>query len=149
MTRVFWIFFLCTSSLHAQTTSKLSMLFTGDIMQHQVQIETAYNPKLGRYDYQPCFKFIKPILSAADLTIGDLEVTLAGPPYTGYPIFSSPDELLATLKDSGFDVLVSANNHALDRGKKGLERTIDQLDSAGMPHTGTFRTRLIGLTIIR
>lgn len=142
MRRIFWLLLCCSTSLSAQTTSKLSMLFTGDIMQHQVQIETAFNSKKGRYDYQPCFKFIKPVLSSPDLTIGNLEVTLAGPPFTGYPIFSSPDELLETLKDSGFDVLVTANNHALDRGKKGLERTIDKLDSVKMQHTGTFKDTL-------
>lgn len=126
----------------AQTTSTLSMVFTGDIMQHQVQITTAYRADLGKYDYYPCFRYIKPYLSSPDLTFGNLEVTLAGPPYTGYPIFSSPDELLAALKDAGYDVLVSANNHALDRGKKGLERTIDKLDSAGFLHTGTFKDTL-------
>lgn len=134
--------FLWSGAIQAQNTSKLSMLFTGDIMQHQVQITTAFNSATGRYDYIPCFKFVNPYLTAADLTIGNLEVTLGGPPYTGYPIFSAPDELIGALKDSGFDLLVSANNHALDRGKRGLERTIDKLDSAGILHTGTYKDTL-------
>jgi poly-gamma-glutamate synthesis protein (capsule biosynthesis protein) len=37
------------------------------------------------------------------------------------------------------DILVTANNHCVDTGKKGLERTIDMLDSLRIPHTGTFK----------
>jgi len=118
---LFFLLVAC-SSLRAQDTLKMSLLFTGDIMQHESQIFAAYNPDSARYDYKPCFQFVKPILSAPDLTIGNLELTLAGPPYKGYPQFSAPDELLDALKDAGFDVLVTANNHCVDRGRKGLER---------------------------
>jgi poly-gamma-glutamate synthesis protein (capsule biosynthesis protein) len=71
--------------------------------------------------------------------VGNLEVTLAGPPYKGYPQFSAPDELAIALKEIGMDVLVTANNHSLDRGRKGVERTIEMLDSLKIIHTGTFR----------
>ena len=132
------LFFIASGAL-SQDTTRLSLLFIGDIMQHQTQISAAFNPVTGRYDYKPCFQFIKPILSTPDLTIGNLELTLAGPPYTGYPQFSAPDELLEALKDAGFDVLVTANNHSMDRGRKGLERTLDLLDSFRLLHTGTFK----------
>ncbi|HWA34997.1 MAG TPA: CapA family protein [Cyclobacteriaceae bacterium] len=129
----------------SQDTLKLSMLFTGDIMQHESQIYAAFDPVTGRYDYRPCFQFIKSVLTEPDLTIGNLELTLAGPPYKGYPQFSAPDELLDALKDAGYDALVTANNHCVDRGASGLERTIDMLDSVGMPHTGTFKDTLTWL----
>src|SRR5690606_7691852 len=93
----------------------------------------------GIYDYGPCFQYIKPYTLSADLAVGNLEVTLAGKPYKGYPQFSAPDELLVALKDMGMDVIVTANNHSVDRGKGGLERTIALLDSFGIAHTGTFR----------
>jgi poly-gamma-glutamate synthesis protein (capsule biosynthesis protein) len=70
--------------------------------------------------------------------IGNLEVTLAGPPFKGYPRFSSPDELADALLEAGFDILITANNHALDRGDAGLERTIHQLKKRGILQTGTF-----------
>jgi poly-gamma-glutamate capsule biosynthesis protein CapA/YwtB (metallophosphatase superfamily) len=73
------------------------------------------------------------------LAIVNLEVPLAGKPYSGYPQFSSPDELASNLKETGFDVLVNANNHALDRGKDGLVRTLNILDSVKVYRTGTFR----------
>lgn len=129
---------LLSCALHAQDTTRLSLLFVGDIMGHDSQIASAYDAVTKKYDYTSCFQFIKPYLEAADLTLGNLEVTLAGPPYKGYPQFSSPDELAITLKDVGFDALVTANNHCVDRGRKGLERTIAMLDSFNIPHTGTF-----------
>jgi len=140
----FWIalFISAAANLHAQDTTRLSLLFVGDIMQHDSQIADAYNPSTRSYDYTSCFQYIKPYLQQPDLTFGNLELTLAGPPYKGYPQFSAPDALAHTLKDVGFDVLVTANNHSLDRGKRGLERTINVLDSLVIQHTGTFKDSL-------
>ncbi len=126
--------------LRAQDTTHLSLVFLGDIMQHDSQIADAFDPKTGTYDYAPCFRFIKPYIRAVDVAVGNLEVTLGGKPYKGYPQFSAPDELLVALRDIGLDVIVTANNHSVDRGKAGLERTITMLDSFGILHTGTFRT---------
>ena len=137
LTGVFTLF-LSTLSVHAQDTTRLSLLFGGDVMGHDSQIASAYSSAKKEYDYTSCFQYIKPWISSPDLTLANLEVTLAGPPYKGYPQFSSPDALAITLKDAGFDALVTANNHCVDRGRKGLERTIAQLDSFGIPHTGTF-----------
>jgi poly-gamma-glutamate capsule biosynthesis protein CapA/YwtB (metallophosphatase superfamily) len=123
---------------YSQDTTRLSLLFLGDIMQHDSQINDAWNPVSKKYDYTPCFKYVKPYTQSVDLAIGNLELTLAGPPFRGYPQFSAPDELLFALKDMGMDVLVTANNHCVDTGKKGLERTITMLDSLDIPHTGTF-----------
>lgn len=125
--------------VQAQDTTRLSLLFVGDIMQHDSNIAAAFNPVTGKYDYSACFEYVTPILQSADLTIGNLELTLAGKPYKGYPQFSAPNELAYELKRAGFDVLVTANNHSVDRGKKGIERTIDVLDTLTMLHTGTFK----------
>lgn len=122
----------------AQDTTRLSLIFAGDIMGHDSQIASAYDAVNKKYDYTSCFQFIRPYIESADLALGNLEVTLAGPPYKGYPQFSSPDELAIALKEMGFDILVTSNNHCVDRGKKGLERTIAMLDSFDIPHTGTF-----------
>lgn len=118
--------------------SVVTLLFAGDVMGHEPQWKAAFDPATGTYDYHDCFRYVEPMLNQADLACANLEVTLAGPPYTSYPCFSSPDELLFALKDVGFDVLFTANNHVLDHGKSGLERTIGMLDSVGMIHTGSF-----------
>ena len=120
-------------------TDSLTIIFTGDIMGHDPQIKSAYNPKSKNYNYDLVFKEVKNLISKADYSIANLEVTLAGPPYKGYPKFSSPDALAAACKSSGIDVLVTSNNHSCDRGKEGLIRTLDVLDSLEIMHTGTFR----------
>lgn len=126
------------SSVWGQDTTRMSIMFVGDIMQHDSQIAAAFDTLTKSYDYSSCFQYVRPYLDSADVTIGNLEVTLAGSPYKGYPRFSAPDELVTTLTDVGVDVLVTANNHCVDRGRKGLERTIAVLDSFNISHTGTF-----------
>lgn len=118
------------------SAQKITLLFAGDLMQHQAQIDAARTTK--GYDYTDYFKLVKEEISKADIAIGNLEVTLGGKPYRGYPAFSAPDEYLSAIKDAGFDVLITANNHCLDRGKKGLERTILMLDSLQIPYAGTY-----------
>ena len=118
--------------------SLVNIVFIGDIMGHQPQFQVAYNRETGQYEYADCFRYVAPCLQSADLACGNLEVTLGGPPYAGYPCFSSPDALLFSLVDAGFDVLFTANNHVLDRGKSGVERTIQMLDSVAIPHAGSY-----------
>jgi len=117
----------------------LSLIFIGDIMGHGGQIEAAYNAETKSYNYDAVFEKIKPVLDRADITIANLEVTLAGPPYSGYPQFSSPDALVKSCKRNGIDVVVTANNHSCDRRKNGMIRTLEVLDANQIPHTGTFR----------
>ena len=131
-------FLFISTSVVAQDTTRLSMLFIGDIMQHDSQIEAAYDTLTKKHDYASCFQYVKPYFDSVDLAIGNLEVTLAGLPYKGYPLFSAPDELAKSLKDVGLDILVTANNHCVDRGRQGLDRTIMMLDSFNISHTGTF-----------
>jgi poly-gamma-glutamate capsule biosynthesis protein CapA/YwtB (metallophosphatase superfamily) len=118
--------------------NRLSLLFIGDIMGHDEQIWSAENRETHKYNYDEVFSYIKPVLSEADIAIANFEVTLAGPPYTGYPRFSSPAELAVSCRNAGIDYLVTANNHAADRGNRGIISTITKLDSIGIPHTGTF-----------
>ena len=121
-----------TSSADTIPAQKITLLFAGDLMQHQAQIDAARTAT--GYDYTDYFKLIKEEIGKADIAIGNLEVTLGGKPYRGYPAFSAPDEYLTAIKDAGFNVLITANNHCLDRGKKGLERTILMLDSLQIPY---------------
>jgi len=119
--------------------STLSLLFIGDVMGHGPQINAAYDSNTDSYSYDSVFCRMKPVFNLADIAIANLEVTLAGKPYTGYPQFSSPNALAEALKAAGVDVLVNANNHAADRGKSGIIKTIQTLDTLAIPHTGTFQ----------
>ena len=121
------------------TDTSFTIVFGGDLMGHQPLNSAAWNDSTKQYEYDKWFQFIQPYLNSADYTFANLEVTLAGEPYTGYPQFSSPDSYAKAMKDAGIDFLFTANNHSQDRGKAGIERTIDVLDKFGILHTGTFK----------
>ena len=135
-------FLFFSSTIFGQDTiNEVSFLFIGDIMQHDRQITGAYDSTTKRYDYDHYYEYVTPIIKSVDIAVANLEVTLAGRPYKGYPQFSAPEELAIASKKSGIDYLMTANNHSNDRSKKGLERTIDVLDSLEIPHFGTYKTQ--------
>lgn len=121
-------------------TSKITFSAVGDLMCHSVQFKYAETD--SGYDFSANFEVVKKYFSNSDFTIGNLETVLAGKEkgYSGYPLFNSPDEYLYAIKDAGFDFLVTANNHSLDKGKKVLLRTIDKIREVELFQTGTFKS---------
>lgn len=111
----------------------------GDIMAHMPQLKAAYKPHKKSYDFSNVFDQVRPVIKKADLAIANLETVLAGDSFgvSGYPEFNSPQILASNLKNAGFDVLTTANNHSFDKGVRGLKNTIKLLDSLRIPHTGT------------
>ena len=125
------------ASLFAGTSDDVTLVFAGDAMQHERQLNAARRG--DTYDYSACFRHVTDYVAAADYAVVNLECTLGGKPYTGYPCFSAPEEYALALKDAGFDLFLHANNHCLDRRDAGLSRTLDALDKMGMSHIGTYR----------
>jgi poly-gamma-glutamate synthesis protein (capsule biosynthesis protein) len=121
------------------TFTEVKFIFAGDVMMHLPEIDAAWNDSLKGYDFSPFFQFVSPYIQQADIAVANLETTFGGKPYSGYPQFSAPDTLAYFLKNAGFDVSVTANNHAADRSTKGILGTIEGLDKAEMKHTGTFK----------
>jgi len=120
-------------------TDTLTLFIIGDIMSHQAQINSAL--RNGTPDYSTFLYHLRKEIASADVAIGNMEYTLAGPPYSGYPCFCAPDQYTYYLQDLGFDVLLTANNHILDKGYKGLERTFRIMDSLqGVQYTGISRS---------
>ena len=107
-------------------------------MGHGPQIRAAWQDSAQKYDYDEVFNPLKELISSVDFAVANLEVTLAGSPFDGYPQFSSPDNLAVSCKNNGIDVLVTANNHSCDRTNKGVIRTVKTLDQLSILHTGTF-----------
>jgi poly-gamma-glutamate synthesis protein (capsule biosynthesis protein) len=118
------------------------LCFVGDIMCHSTQCNYA---RVGKdtFDFRGVYSEVKPYLQSADLTIGNLETVIAGAKksYSGYPYFNAPDDFVFALKDAGFDLLITANNHALDQGWEGIKRTIDVLDDYKIHRTGTYTSQ--------
>ena len=119
-------------------TINLSVI--GDIMCHNTQYNDAYEN--GIYDFSYIFDDVREELSKADFAVGNLETTFAGSErgYSSYPQFNSPESLAVAIKDAGIDLVSTANNHSLDTGYKGIEKTIDFLDQFQLLHTGTYKS---------
>lgn len=114
----------------------IEILCAGDVMYHTSQLVSASNGD-GTYFFDDTFKYIKPYVQDADLAICNLETTFSQSPYTGYPSFSTPDNLGKTLKDVGFQVAATANNHVNDRGLFGIDRTLTVLHQQKLLTTGS------------
>ncbi|MCL4550016.1 MAG: CapA family protein [Bacteroidetes bacterium] len=127
------------SAQNDSTTVRISIV--GDLMCHTPEMEFA---KAGRdsFDFKPMFDSVKKYFSASDLTFGNLETTISGKEkkYSGYPLFNSPDAFLTAIKDAGFNVLFTANNHTLDRGTQGILRTLHKIHENGMSAVGTYHS---------
>ncbi|MBN2082367.1 CapA family protein [bacterium] len=119
---------------------EITIAFAGDLLMH-LPLTNAAQTATGEYDFDPLFQYIAPYLAGADYAIANLETRLAGAErgYSGYPCFNTPATLAASLHKAGIDLLGTANNHSLDKGYSGLVATLDNLDQAGLAHTGTYR----------
>ena len=138
---VFLLLFVCAlagASRAQDRPARATLLFAGDLMAHSPQLAVARRKK--GYDFAPSFAAVKPIVSAADLAVANFETTLGGGRggYTGYPCFSTPDEYAQAVKNAGFDVLTTANNHCMDRRFAGLERTVRRLRELSFDTCGTY-----------
>ncbi len=114
-----------------------TLLFAGDIITFGSQLNSH---KLGSfYDFTDDYKYIKDIVSSADIAAVNLETVLSGkPPYTGFPRFNTPDSIAEALKTAGFDVVATANNHTLDQGKnEAFKRSSTYLRGLGFAVIGT------------
>ena len=111
-------------------------------MMHGKQIENTARSG-SEHDFSSFFSLIEEDIKSADLAIGNMEFTLGGKPYTGYPSFSAPDGLEIYLAECGFDVFLAANNHIFDKGAKGAERTLEKYRELQQTH-GIMFTGLAG-----
>lgn len=141
---IFSIFSFITGAAAPGEPQQAELLFVGDAMQHQAQLDKAKELGKGKgYNYDGCLDLIAPAVMKADYAVCNLEVPLGGGKggYTGFPCFSAPDSWVVALQNAGFDMFLTANNHTLDRSDYGLRRTLAVLDSLKADHIGTYYDR--------
>lgn len=129
---------LSTAQIFTTPIQQVELLYAGDIMQHEAQLDMARQSD-GEYSFSYCFRHISPFVKSADISIANLETTIGKSGYSGYPSFCAPDSFLYAVKDAGFKVLLFANNHCMDKGKRGALHTLDMLDSLQIAHCGVYR----------
>ena len=100
---------------------EVSLVMVGDILMHTKVYESGLMED-GSYNYDHMFAQVKTDIEEADIAIVNQEVILGGRELglSGYPAFNAAFEVGDSLVDAGFDVILHATNHALDKGKKGL-----------------------------
>lgn len=118
--------------------TEITITCWGDYMNHITQIRQA---KATNYDFTDSFAVIKDIVGKSDLSIVNLETTIAKDEsdMSGYPEFATHENVIKAFKDTGFDVVSTANNHSYDRRLKGIDLTIDAIEKYGLKRTGTFK----------
>ena len=128
---------------------KATLMFTGDLMATQAQMKAADKGDRFHYDFSPSFRFVGEQFEKADLVVGNLETTLCERfPYSHdllrYKKISNCNTspcYLNALRDVGFDLLTTANNHYCDAGLNGVTDTIRHLDDYRFMHVGTYLSR--------
>lgn len=120
--------------------------FAGDLILLEDQVKRGYTE--NGYDFSPIFEYAEKYISSADYAIGVFEGPMAGEE-AGYSTsnfddgkelaLNFPDEFAQAVKDAGFDLVTTANNHVLDKSVDGALRTLDVLDKTGLDHTGSYR----------
>ena len=118
----------------------VTLTLAGDLVMHTQLNAEALNSD-GSYDYTRLFEDVEHYVAGADYALCCLESSLTGGTPTGYPLFTSPDDLAYSLKEMGFDLINTASNHSMDGFQSGLIRTLDVLDAAGLDHVGTYRSQ--------
>lgn len=105
---------------------EISIIMVGDILLHTPVAKSGMQED-GSYNFDAVFENVKDEIAAADLAIVNQEVIIGGEELgiTGYPSFNAPYELGDALVDAGFDVVLHATNHTLDKGGKGVNNCID------------------------
>lgn len=107
-------------------TATVTLAAVGDDLIHTQIINSAKRVK-GKKTYDHLFQHIKKDIQAVDLGIINQETVLGGRKlgYSGYPRFNSPTEIGDAIVAAGFDVVLHATNHAMDKGEAGLQRTLE------------------------
>lgn len=131
-----------------QELVEFSVLCAGDVMAHSPNIKSAYNASTGEYDFNDNYDFVRKYIESADLAMCNMETTFKGGTPQGYPLFNAPDALAAAVKGAGFDVAITANNHMMDTGFNGMQRTIEILRSQGLETTGSRYTGEKNYTVV-
>lgn len=108
----------------------MQIVMAGDMLMHEKIIESGKRED-GTYNFDHLFTHVAEFISSADLAIVNQETIMGGPSYgyTGYPSFNTPYALADAEVKAGFDVLLLATNHTLDKGKKAVLNCMDYLDS--------------------
>lgn len=110
---------------------------SGDILIHNGVRLSGYNSTSGKFDYTDSFQHLTPYVNKVDYAVVNAEFSVsANGTYSALP-FRVPTEVVKALKECGYDMGLTANNHIADGGTAGMKKTMQTLTEYGMDFTGT------------
>ncbi|MGE5309524.1 MAG: CapA family protein [Sphaerimonospora mesophila] len=120
----------------------ISITVNGDLLFHPALWNHFKTGDEREFDFTALFAAEKQYYAKSDIVVCDVETPIAkaGGPYTGYPVFNIPPQVLDAAKAAGYTACTTDTNHSWDQGFAGVERLIDELDRLGIAHTGTYKT---------
>ncbi len=109
----------------APVREEITVLALGDNLLHMPVVNSGKQAD-GTYQYAHLFEKLQPGIQNADIAVIGQETVFGGAElgYSGYPLFNSPSDMGKSLAEEGFDVVLHASNHVLDRGSQGVENTL-------------------------
>lgn len=122
---------------HVVSTATISV--QGDLLMHKpIFADNSIVAQRGM-DFSPIFQYTRDLIQGYDFAIANLETTFGGDsfPYQGNPSFNCPDQFLDSIVDSGYDMLLTANNHSYDTQMTGITRTLEKVRGAGLKTLGS------------
>lgn len=113
-----------------EESDTIQVVMIGDMLMHSKIIDSGKQED-GSYNFEHLFKNVKDFITEADIAIVNQETIMGGSKYgyTGYPSFNTPYALADALVDTGFNVILHATNHTLDKGKTGVLNCMDYWDT--------------------
>lgn len=114
------------SDSNEDEAAKMSLVMVGDMLFHKAVSDSGLQSD-GTYNYDAIFANVKDDIKAADVAIVNQEVILGGKELglTGYPTFNAAYEVGDAIANAGFDVVLHATNHTLDKGKTGMDNCMN------------------------
>jgi len=124
-----------TSQTQESESQTITITASGDMLYHRPLYLSAFDGE--RYDFDNDYTEIKPLISGADLALGDFEGTInPEAELGGFPLFNAPPNVVDSVKEAGFDVIDLAHNHILDTGLDGLKSTAAAFRDIGLDTIG-------------
>lgn len=122
--------------------SSLLITAVGDIMVHESQWISQKTSE-DVFDFKNNFVHVSPFLQASDLSFANFESTIhQGRPFSSFPVFNSPPEILDAMKEAGITHVSTANNHSMDTGYEGILGTLRAAEDHGLIPLGTYESKV-------
>lgn len=115
-----------SDSQNNDNATEFSLVMVGDVLLHTPVSDSGLMED-GSYNYSHLFRNVRNDIEEADIALVNQEVILGGTELglSGYPAFNGAYEVGDALVEAGFDVVLHATNHALDKGRRGILNCIN------------------------